>query len=113
LRWNSAVATLAASWGLIAVIVREVDLDAQVLVFYRLRFASLTLGIVAIALRKLPLLRLERHRGRIGITRRRSGSSPTSIRLGSAPWRRPSKRPSEPAEPERRRTATSRWSSCA
>jgi drug/metabolite transporter (DMT)-like permease len=70
-RWNLAVATLAASWGLIAVIVREVDLDAQVLVFYRLFFAALTLGIVAIVLRKLPLLRLERHRGRIvliGIT---------------------------------------------
>jgi drug/metabolite transporter (DMT)-like permease len=64
-RWNLAVATLAASWGLIAVIVREVDLDAQVLVFYRLFFAALTLGIVAIVLRKLPLLRLQRHRGRI------------------------------------------------
>ena len=71
MRWNVAVATLAASWGLIAVIVREVDLDAQVLVFYRLFFAALTLGIVAIVLRKLPLLQLERHRGRIvliGIT---------------------------------------------
>jgi drug/metabolite transporter (DMT)-like permease len=71
MRWNLAVATLAASWGLIAVIVREVDLDAQVLVFYRLFFAAITLGIVAIVLRKLPLLRLERHRGRIvliGIT---------------------------------------------
>jgi drug/metabolite transporter (DMT)-like permease len=70
-RWNLAVATLAASWGLIAVIVREVDLDAQVLVFYRLFFAALTLGFVAIVLRKLPQLRLERHRGRIvliGIT---------------------------------------------
>jgi drug/metabolite transporter (DMT)-like permease len=64
-RWNLAVATLAASWGLIAVIVREVDLDAQVLVFYRLFFAALTLGIVAIVLRKLPLLRLQRHRERI------------------------------------------------
>jgi drug/metabolite transporter (DMT)-like permease len=64
-RWNLAVATLAASWGLIAVIVREVDLDAQVLVFYRLFFAALTLGIVAIVLRKLPLLRLQHHRGRI------------------------------------------------
>ncbi len=71
MRWNLAVATLAASWGLIAVTVREVDLDAQVLVFYRLFFAALTLGIVAIVLRNLPLLRLERHRGRIvliGIT---------------------------------------------
>ena len=71
MRWKLAVATLAASWGLIAVIVREVDLDAQVLVFYRLFFAAVTLGIVAIVLRKLPLLRLRRYRGRIvliGIT---------------------------------------------
>jgi drug/metabolite transporter (DMT)-like permease len=70
-RWNVAVATLAASWGLIAVIVREVDLDAQVLVFYRLAFAALTLGVAALVLRKLPLLRLQRHRGRvvlIGVT---------------------------------------------
>ncbi len=65
MRWNVAVATLAASWGLIAVIVREVDLDAQVLVFYRLAFAALTLGVAALVLRKLPLLRLHRHRRRI------------------------------------------------
>jgi len=31
LRWNLAVAALATSWGLIPVIVRKVDLDAQVL----------------------------------------------------------------------------------
>lgn len=71
MRWNLAVATLAASWGLIAVIVREVDLDAQVLVFYRLAFAALALGVAALVLRRLPLLRLHRHRGRIvliGIT---------------------------------------------
>jgi drug/metabolite transporter (DMT)-like permease len=70
-RWNLAVATLAASWGLIAVIVRKIDLDAQVLVFYRLFFAALTLGIAALVLRRVPLLRLRRHRGRIvliGIT---------------------------------------------
>lgn len=67
MRWNLAVATLAASWGLIAVIVRKVDLDAQVLVFYRLAFAALTLGVVALALRRLPLLRLDRHRGRVAL----------------------------------------------
>ena len=48
MRWKLAVAALAASWGLIAVIVRKVDLDAQVLVFYRLAFAAVTLGLVAI-----------------------------------------------------------------
>ena len=42
MKWKVAVAALAASWGLIAVIVREVELDAEVLVFYRLAFAALT-----------------------------------------------------------------------
>jgi DME family drug/metabolite transporter len=65
MRWNLAVAGLAASWGLIAIIVREVDLDAQVLVFYRLVLAALVLLVVAIVVRQLPKLRLERHRGRI------------------------------------------------
>jgi drug/metabolite transporter (DMT)-like permease len=64
-RWNVAVAALAASWGLIAVIVRQVELDAQVLVFYRLAFASLALFAVALALRRLHVLRLHRDRLRI------------------------------------------------
>jgi drug/metabolite transporter (DMT)-like permease len=61
MRWNVAVAALAASWGLIAVIVREVDLDAQVLTFYRLAFAALTLLVAAAALNRLDVLRLPRH----------------------------------------------------
>lgn len=65
MRWNLAVAALAASWGLIAIIVREVDLDAQVLVFYRLAFAALALLAVAIVLRQLARLHVERHRARI------------------------------------------------
>jgi drug/metabolite transporter, DME family len=65
MRWNLAVAALAASWGLIAIIVREVDLDAQVLVFYRLAFAALALLVVAVVVRQLAKLRVERHRGRI------------------------------------------------
>lgn len=71
MRWKLAVAALATSWGLIAVIVRKVDLDAQVLAFYRLAFAAVTLVLVAAALRRLPLLRLTRHRGGvvlIGVT---------------------------------------------
>jgi drug/metabolite transporter (DMT)-like permease len=64
-RWNFAVAALAASWGLIAVIVREIALDAQVLVFYRLAFASLALFVVALALRRVHVLRLQRDRLRI------------------------------------------------
>lgn len=67
MRWNLAVAALAASWGLIAIIVREVDLDAQVLVFYRLAFAALALLAVAIILRQPAKLRVERHRGRIAL----------------------------------------------
>lgn len=65
MRWNVAVAALAASWGLIAVIVREVDLDAQVLAFYRLAFAAVTLLLVAVVLRRLAVLRLVRDRVRV------------------------------------------------
>ena len=70
MRWKLAVAALATSWGLIAVIVRKVDLDAQVLAFYRLAFAAVTRAVAA-ALRRLALLRLTRHRGGvvlIGVT---------------------------------------------
>jgi drug/metabolite transporter (DMT)-like permease len=70
-RWKLAVAALATSWGLIAVIVRKVDRDAQVLAFYRLAFAAATLLLVAVAFRRLALLRLTRHRGGvvlIGVT---------------------------------------------
>jgi drug/metabolite transporter (DMT)-like permease len=67
LRWKLAVAALATSWGLIAVIVRKVDLDAQVLAFYRLFFAAATLLLVAVALRRLALLRLTRHRAGVAL----------------------------------------------
>ena len=43
-RWNAAVAALAATWGLVSVIVAGVDLDAGALVFYRLALAALALG---------------------------------------------------------------------
>ena len=65
MRWNLAVAALAASWGLIAIIVREVDLDAQVLVFYRLALAAVVLFLVAAFTGQLAKLRVERHAGRI------------------------------------------------
>lgn len=71
MRWKLAVAMLAASWGLIAVIVSAVSLDAQVLVFYRLSLAALTIGLAALAARALARLRLRRHRGwiaAIGVT---------------------------------------------
>ena len=65
MRWNVAVAALAAAWGLIAIIVRKVELDAQVLAFYRVAFAALALLVVAAGARKVPLLRLQRLRGRV------------------------------------------------
>ncbi len=67
MRWKLAVAALATSWGLIAVIVRKVDLDAQVLVFYRLAFAAVTLLLAAVALRRFALLRLTRHRAGVAL----------------------------------------------
>ena len=57
MRWNLALAGLAASWGLIAIIVAGVDLDATVLVFFRLALASLTMVTVALVLGRPELLR--------------------------------------------------------
>jgi DME family drug/metabolite transporter len=45
-RWNVAVAALAASWGFISIIVAGVDLDATVLVFFRLALAALTIALI-------------------------------------------------------------------
>jgi drug/metabolite transporter, DME family len=59
-RWNVAVAALAASWGLVSIIVREVDLDAAVLVFFRCVVAVLTIGAVLVAARGLGAVRLGR-----------------------------------------------------
>lgn len=57
MRWNVAVAALASSWGFVAIIVREVHLDAGVLVFYRCLFAVLTLGLGLAITRRLDVLR--------------------------------------------------------
>ena len=58
MRWNLAVAGLAASWGIISVIVAGVDLDARVLVFWRLALAAAAVFVIFAAARKLELLRL-------------------------------------------------------
>ena len=58
MRWNLAVAGLAASWGIISVIVAGVDLDARVLVFWRLALAAAAVFVIFAAARKLALLRL-------------------------------------------------------
>jgi drug/metabolite transporter (DMT)-like permease len=56
-RWNLAVAALATSWGFIAVLVSAVDLDATVLVFYRVLLAAATVGVVAVATRRRSAFR--------------------------------------------------------
>jgi drug/metabolite transporter (DMT)-like permease len=56
-RWNLAVAGLAASWGLIAVLVAAVDLEATPLVVYRLSLAALTVGAFAAVWGRVSLLR--------------------------------------------------------
>jgi drug/metabolite transporter (DMT)-like permease len=58
-RWNLAVAVLAASWGFVAIIVRQVDLDAGVLVFYRTLFAVVALALVLAVARGFRRARLE------------------------------------------------------
>lgn len=57
MRWNAAVAGLAASWGLIAIIVAGVELDAVVLVFFRLALAAGAIAVAVAALRRASLLR--------------------------------------------------------
>jgi drug/metabolite transporter (DMT)-like permease len=56
-RWNVAVAGLAASFGFVSIIASEVDLDAEVLVFYRCVFAVATIGLVLAVTRRLFVLR--------------------------------------------------------
>jgi drug/metabolite transporter (DMT)-like permease len=56
-RWNLAVAALAASFGFVSIIVGGVDLDAPVLVFYRCLFAVPTIALALLATRRLFVLR--------------------------------------------------------
>ena len=56
MRWNVAVAALAASWGFIAILVSAVDLDATVLVFYRLLLAAVTIGVMVLVAGRRRLL---------------------------------------------------------
>jgi drug/metabolite transporter (DMT)-like permease len=68
MRWNAAVAGLAASWGFISILVAAVDLDATVLVFYRLLLAALTVGVLAVAAGRRGMLRPGREwRGLVAI----------------------------------------------
>jgi drug/metabolite transporter (DMT)-like permease len=57
-RWNLSVAGLAASWGFISVIVAGVDLDALVLVFFRVALAATAIAAGLVVLRRLDLFRV-------------------------------------------------------
>jgi drug/metabolite transporter (DMT)-like permease len=52
MRWNLALAGLAASWGFIAVLAAAVDLGAEALAFLRLAIAAATLAAVALVARR-------------------------------------------------------------
>jgi drug/metabolite transporter (DMT)-like permease len=55
-KWNLGLATLAASWGFISIVVSAVDLDATVLVFFRLALAAVTVVLVLAAMPRLGAL---------------------------------------------------------
>ncbi|MSO57706.1 MAG: DMT family transporter [Thermoleophilia bacterium] len=63
MRWTAALAALTASWGLIAVLVAAVSLDAEALAFWRLAIAAVTLAVVALLAGRLSLLRPAGHLG--------------------------------------------------
>ena len=56
MRWNVAVAGLSASFGLVSIIVRGVDLDAAVLVFFRCLFAVPAIALALLLTRRLFVL---------------------------------------------------------
>jgi drug/metabolite transporter (DMT)-like permease len=55
-RWNVAVAALAAWFGLVSIIVRGVELDAAVLVFFRCLFAVPAIALALLLTRRLFIL---------------------------------------------------------
>ncbi len=57
MRWNLALAGLATSWGLIAVLVAAVDLGAEALAFLRLALAAAALALAALLGGRAALLR--------------------------------------------------------
>jgi drug/metabolite transporter (DMT)-like permease len=61
-RWNLYVAALAASWGVISVIVAHVDLSATVLVFWRVAIAAVTVTAACAVVGRADLLRVPSQR---------------------------------------------------
>ena len=54
--WNLALAGMAASWGLVSVIVAAVDLPGEALVFWRCVLAGLTLAAILVVVGRLRAL---------------------------------------------------------
>jgi DME family drug/metabolite transporter len=61
-RWNAYVAALAASWGVISVIVAHVALSATVLVFWRVAIAAVTVVVAVAVVGRTDLLRVPEQR---------------------------------------------------
>ncbi len=61
MRWNLALAALAVSWGLVAVLAGAISVDPIPLAFFRLVIAALTLALIALATGHARLLRPGRH----------------------------------------------------
>jgi DME family drug/metabolite transporter len=66
-RWNLSIAGLAASWGLISIIVAHLTLAGTVLAFYRVGIGASGLLVGLAATRRLDLLRVPRVRGRLAL----------------------------------------------
>jgi len=60
-RWNLALAALAVSWGLVAILAAAISVDPIPLAFFRLVIAALTLALVALATGHARLLRAGAH----------------------------------------------------
>lgn len=67
MRWNLSVAALAASWGLIGVVVKHVQLGATALVFYRVALAAAAIAAGCALARRLDLLRVPAARARLAL----------------------------------------------
>ena len=61
MRWNLALAALAVSWGLVAVLAGAISVDPIPLAFFRLVIAAITLALVAVATGHARLLWPGRH----------------------------------------------------
>ena len=83
MRWNLAVAALSASFGLVSLIVRGVDLDAAVLVFYRCAVAVPAIGLALVVTRRafvLPRRRTSRQSWSASSRRSSSRSAAAELR---------------------------------